>query len=282
MFNLTKVRRKLILQPVTIITALKFKDGVVVGSDGQTSFFPSTHKETDARKISFISAGESHAIIAQAGNADFGTRTVELITSKSAALKMDSPRAVANLVEDSISEIRQKTVFNHQGICSNADEFKQVFYENDFSILSVCIFDGKPHIHTASFYHGLSIQSFKEYTTLGCGSNIAQLLLCDLPVSQMTWKEALATTVYVIEKTKKHDSACGGQTYIATLNNDGSANQAGDGPDGKELIDQFERAFKQEEAQDKTSWKAKMMDMVTRVSKQRIANLRPAPPREGS
>jgi len=246
--------------PVTIIIGVKSKDGIVVGSDSQTTSLSSTAKAMDTDKIAIVPFVNGDVLLAQAGNASCCARALEIFRTHAEGVKIETSRTAADIAEVAIARINTHLrLYNQQ--CKTPDDVARLFRENDFSLLVACFYKGAPYIHVASLQdNGLAFEQKKDYAVTGCGANIAQMFLCDLPISSMDLDNLNGAVAFIIEKVKKHDWACGGMTHLAVLNSTGKASKA-----SSKVMNKVVKACQEVEEEEKKSWQENMKRMIERI-----------------
>jgi 20S proteasome alpha/beta subunit len=197
---------------VTVIVGIICKDSIVLASDSRTTTEGEyLYFRDDAAKISMIELAADggrrpRALIAQSGHADLSSRTVEIMERTARDRSLNDYRAVADLAEAAVRELREKAFGNRCLTSEEAEQFR-------FQLMIAHSFNGKPHLFTLTFDHGVALWTRGvNLATLGCGGPLAQFLLKPFDLASMETPVATAAAVYAIEAVKSFDPRCGGRT----------------------------------------------------------------------
>lgn len=200
------------LPDVTIAIAFTCKDGIVVASDSQMSAAGTKYKQPDEPKVSSLAfAGDHHAILAISGALD-GARSFqqvfEEVAFKTEVLNRDS---IANAAEVAIKQTRSRMLeyVDHRGVTS--DERREHLAQQDFEVLLAYYFDGTPFVYSLKLANGIAIKGRHPYEAIGCGSDIAGVILTGTDFKTYLTEEVIGLAFYTVEACKKFDQACGGK-----------------------------------------------------------------------
>jgi hypothetical protein len=145
-------------------------------------------------------------LIAQSGNADMSARTIEIIERLARDKPLNDYRAVADVAEAAMRELREKVAGNRY---MTPEEVHQYY----FRLMLAHFFEGKPYLFTLGLEHGIAVwKRDQSLVTLGCGGPLAEFLLKPFDLASMDTPTATAAAVYAIEAVKGFDPRCGGRT----------------------------------------------------------------------
>jgi len=101
---------------------------------------------------------------------------------------------------------------------TTSDERREHLDAHDFEVLVAYYFRNNPFIYTLKLWDCLAIKSPNDYEAIGCGQDIANLVLADAKLRVMPPAQGFALSVYTVELCKRFDQACGGQfQHLAIL-----------------------------------------------------------------
>lgn len=201
---------------MTIIIGIKCTSGITVACDSRTTE-PTGHVKDNVQKLNVIHFADGNSVImGEAGNAQFSAQAVEIISQAARLQKLSGYRSVADCVEKSVSELKQKMRDQYKG---TSEELQKHFDAYGFELMIAYYWEGQPYIFTLDFVSGFAIKQNDLYCAIGCGKILADFLISRLDVSQFSTGTAMWTSVYAIEEIKKFDSRCGGQTRSAIVKN---------------------------------------------------------------
>ena len=247
--------------PVTIIVGIICKDKIVLTSDSQTSFGSS--KRTDTNKISVVKFADNNPVlVAQSGNAELSSRAIEQFEKLAKTTQFDDYRRPVEAMEEALRLLKQDVIRlnNWESNRELAHEFFQDL-DNNFSLMIAYYYGAPPlpYLYTVSFWPGIAARQY-GYSTLGCGSTVAEFILSRSKVSEMETSYAIMTAIYTVEEVKKVDAFCGGQTKIAILDINHKAITTNN-QKALDLIKCTIESMERYEEQTKIAWKA-MMDTI--------------------
>ena len=155
-------------------------------------------------------------IVAEAGNADFASRAIELITTAASQKNLDDYRAGSDCVEKAISELRQKV---REQVKGTSEEIQKHIESYSFELMIAYYYGKTPYIFTLNFEAGIAVKKDQEYCAIGCGSILADFIIARIDLSGFGTGEGVWTAVYAVEEIKKIESRCGGVTRAALIRN---------------------------------------------------------------
>jgi 20S proteasome alpha/beta subunit len=245
---------------VTIIVGIICKDAIVLASDSQTSYYPSTQKRCDTDKVCAIKFKDGKEfLVAQAGDATLSSRAIEILSNSCADGDFVDYRKPADLAELAIKQIKSEVAtLNHW---TPGDESAVDFAKNSvFSLMLAYFFEERPLIFAIDSWPGFATQQH-DYATLGCGSTVAEFILSRSKVSDMKMGMAVMTAIYTVEEVKRVDSFCGGQTKIATIKPHAPKAVVAKGQRALDLINSCVESMAKHEEKSRDEWRA-MMDTI--------------------
>jgi 20S proteasome alpha/beta subunit len=212
-------QRRRLKSPVTIIIGIKSTNGIVIACDSRT-IDPSGYVNDYAQKLHTIHFQDGNsAIIGEAGNAEFSSRAVEMITSSASQQKFGDYRTVATCAENAISDLKQKIREQYKG---TAEELQKHFEAYNFELMIAHYWNTRPYIFTLNFATGMATKKDREYCAIGCGWILADFIISRLDVSNFDSGQGMWTAIYAVEEIKKLDSRCGGRTRCGVITNNPS------------------------------------------------------------
>jgi 20S proteasome alpha/beta subunit len=246
---------------VTIIIGIICKDGIILASDSQTSY--GTSKRTDTDKICHVNfASSNHVLVAQSGNAELSARAIEEFEKMAKGAQFDDYRKPVEVLEEALRSLKQNVIHlnNWESQPALADEFFKDL-DNNFGLMIAYYYGTPPvpYVYIVHFWPGIASRQ-RGFSTLGCGSTVAEFILSRSKVSEMEFGMAMMTAVYTVEEVKKVDAFCGGQTKIARLTPSGKFSST-DQRDNLALIKSVVDSMAKHEEKTREAWK-NMMDTV--------------------
>lgn len=245
---------------MTIIVGIICKDGIVLASDSQTSY--GTSKRTDTDKISCVNFGGSQVFVAQSGNAELSSRAIEEFDKMSKSAQFDDYRKPVEILEEALRSLKQNVIHlnNWESQPGLADEFFKDL-DNNFGLMIAYYYGTPPlpYVYIVHFWPGIASRQL-GFSTLGCGSTVAEFILSRSKVAEMKLGMAMMTAIYTVEEVKKVDAFCGGQTKIARLLPNGAFSSTNT-PKYLDLIKSVVESMAKYEEQTRETWK-KMMDTI--------------------
>ena len=229
-------------QPVmTIAIGFACKDGIVVASDSQMST-GTKYKQPNEPKIGVLKfSGDQYAILAIAGSLAGARCFQQILEIDTVSLKITDERSIANCAESALKKTRSK-MLDYADHPSLAGDGKQAHLDQlDFEVLLAYYFDGKPFIYGLSLSNGIAIRGRHPYEAIGCGSDVAGVILTGADFSSYLTEEAIGLAFYTIEACKKFDQACGGPIQHLILDASGKHAPA---PLSKQKSDWYEEAVR--------------------------------------
>ncbi len=180
----------------------------------------STARQVGYPKLGRIAFQENkhHAMIAKAGSLTTANAFEDLFEQEAAKMKPDRPRAIADLAEKVMGQVRSKimSLFTEAGPW--ADESKmQRMWDHDCEVMIAYYFDDQPYIYRLTLASCVADLQRQPFAATGCGANVAASVLSGFDLAKMDSLQACALAVYAIEMCKKNDSACGGDVQMGVL-----------------------------------------------------------------
>jgi hypothetical protein len=210
--------------PVTIVSAIIGRDGIVMASDSRTTFEDGKIRD-DTKKIFPVRLGDGFGfLLGHSGHDDLAARTVENILQQARQAKIKDYRTCAELVESAFKQIKNEIRAQFTG---TGEELQRHLENHNFDIIIAHYYrdeptDGRlrapqPHIFTGTFSLGvMRIHRDRNFVSIGCGSTIADLILDGFDVRDFDHSQTVAISVYTVGQAKKFDPRCGGKTQVAS------------------------------------------------------------------
>jgi 20S proteasome alpha/beta subunit len=202
--------------PVTLIVGIVCKDSAIIACESQYTY--GTRKDLDAEKTSVIHFKKGGALVAESGFTDVSGRTVQFMREIAKDRELDNPWAIADVAEEAVKRMRK---FILESLCceTRSVEETQMFFNGEqfrFDLMLAQMHDDTPYLYTLDSRRGV-VTARPRYGIIGCGDDIADFIFKDLNFKNISWKEAIAMSIYAIEKVKDRDTACGGLTRLTTM-----------------------------------------------------------------
>ncbi len=217
--SLSACRQKQRKARVTIIVGIIAKDRIVVGSDGQTSKTTSqTAKRLDADKIAVVQFQDgTTALVAESGSSIITSRLIEIMKQDAKETGCADYRAPADCAERAVRKLKSELLIPLLPEQRTAEELQAVYNSHEAALL-IAYYHNKtdPYLYSIDFSVGIACREYK-YALLGCGSNVAELLVSWFNFKEMTFAPAVVTVAFIIGEVKKVDAFCGGNTNITSL-----------------------------------------------------------------
>src|SRR5437899_2658336 len=137
-------RWRLKKKPVTLIVGIICKDGIVIGSDSQTTY--GTSKQCDTRKVSVVEFQNAKALVAESGSAEIGSRAIEILKELAKDQPLADYRTVADLAQRAMRQIKDE--LRVQNCDCTMEELRDFLLRNDIGceLMLAHYFEGKPYI----------------------------------------------------------------------------------------------------------------------------------------
>jgi hypothetical protein len=218
-----RIRHDKRTSPVTIVSAIIGREGIVMASDSRTTFEDGRIRD-DTKKVFTVRLADGFGfLLGHSGHDDLGSRTVETILQLAQQTKIKDYRTCAELVESAFTQLKNDIRAQFMG---TAEELQRHLQNHSFDIIIAHYYrdetkDGRlrapqPYIFTGTFSVGvMRRQMDKSFVTIGCGSTIADLVLGGFSVSDFDYSQTVAMSVYTVGQAKRFDQRCGGKTQVA-------------------------------------------------------------------
>jgi len=139
---------------VTLIIGIICRDGIVVASDSQTTY--GGRKRNDTEKIDRVKFKNAEALIAQAGDTEWGTIVVEHVKDEAAQKEIDDRWALAYMVDGQVDALQRRYMKGFDILNPKSEDFKNTFEGHKMSFMMAHYHDEKPFIFTHHFPGGRS------------------------------------------------------------------------------------------------------------------------------
>jgi 20S proteasome alpha/beta subunit len=210
---------------MTVIVGLLCKDGIVIASDSQESDDDLGMKRLDVTKVydtGHFGFTDAEIVVAGTGASAHIARAAELIEENGFAPHFTTPRTVANIVEDSMGQMKTRYGDDLElellvGVyCKNCPE------DEDRDIQKIGLYS----VYPADEGEKVGVaEPVTDYAAMGSGGLFARYLLNrlhdeDHPTTGLTMDAAIREAVYVIGEVTKVDLWCGGPTQLICIKKD--------------------------------------------------------------
>lgn len=208
---------------MTIITGLIGKDAIFLASDSQTTYGNGGSKTLNAKKLSVVEFQNQTALVAEAGAADPSGRAVELFQRAAKEKTVENSETIIGLAREIVRSIRNEQIeMNNLSEDGRRRFFKEEFA---FNLMIGYYFANEPYLYTIDIDWCLPHRVTSHCAEIGIGDTVARHILNEISEPGMHFKEALATSIYVIEKVKQSVDSCGGPAqagYVYSIPDDHS------------------------------------------------------------
>jgi 20S proteasome alpha/beta subunit len=207
---------------VTVIVGLVCRDGLVIASDSQESDDDVGMKRLDVRKVydtEHFGFTDAEIVVAGTGASAHIARAAELIAENGFSPHFSLPRTIANVVEDSMGQMK-----NRYGDDLELELLVGVYCKNcpqdvDRKIPPIALYSVYPADEDEKV--GVA-EPVTDYAAMGSGGLFARYLLNrlhddDHPTANLSMEDAIREAVYVIGEVTKVDLWCGGPTQLVSI-----------------------------------------------------------------
>lgn len=238
--------------PVTIIIAIKCKEGIVIACDSRTSDLATGIGRDDAKKLHVVKFNDGNeAILAEAGNATYASLAVEMIMNRAATIGLTDYRTLADCARAAIEEVKRQI---REQYIATAAELQRHFFENcGFELLLAHYFKGVQYVFTVEFSQGCANKQDRKIISTGCGKELADFLILTLGIDGDSIGDSLWNSAFVIEEVKKYDIRCGGPTQAAIVRTENGVSRASPSTAGQGFEDGI-KAVQEFAAEQKSKW----------------------------
>lgn len=209
-------RRNPIRKPVTVIIGIICKAAIVLASDSQTTFGDDS-KRCDSEKIRVVKFNNDKVLVAQSGTVETSSRIIDVMALLAADRELENQETVIKTMQEAMHKVREELRYQHFN-CS-ADEFRKIVFDEGLNcgLMVAHFFKDNAFIHTFDFKSGTTTTSKSYYESTGCGSALANYLLAELSSSQMDYRHAQASAIYVVDKVIRHVAYCDRPIRLALI-----------------------------------------------------------------
>jgi 20S proteasome alpha/beta subunit len=207
---------------VTIIAGLIGKqdnpetNGIVIACDSQTTW--GNMQRSDTEKISeIIFRDGKKALIAQSGDSTLGSRTLELLTTGALQTPFDDWRKPADLAQQAMSNaLREQAALT--GFTFGTFDCVEFLKTLQLGLMVAYYYGNpsEPYLYIVDAPWCMAARQY-DYAAMGCGANVAELILSRSDVPSLHVGEAVFTAIYIVEEVKRVDAYCGGPTKVAMI-----------------------------------------------------------------
>ena len=204
---------------MTIGIGMICKESIVLASDSQASYGgPSTHKRTDTQKIVEANFSGTKACISMAGGIQFFNALAEKIELLAPTTEINSRRSVADVVQGAVRALKSELMGQAVGPQQSGERWDAIFRDSGCELMIAYYFEERmPCLYEVDFSLGLVVPVKTQFHVVGCAFELADFILADAPIGQMSTVQAMAVAAYVVEMAKNHDQKCGGRTQMALV-----------------------------------------------------------------
>ena len=213
---------------MTVIVGLVCKDGLVIASDSQESDDDLGMKRLDVTKVydtKYFGFTDAEIVVAGTGASAHIARAVELITENGFAPHFTTPRTVADIVENSMGQMKTRYGDDLELELLVGVFCKNCPHDEDREISPIALYSVFPAGEDEKV--GVA-EPVTDYSAMGSGGLFARYLLNrlhdeDHPTKDLTVEAATREATYVIEEVTKVDLWCGGPTQLFCIKRNGDS-----------------------------------------------------------
>jgi hypothetical protein len=208
-------------RPVTIIIAIKCKDGLVLASDSELTYQASYTKRQRATKLNPITfKGGRIGILAESGSEDGSEIVYQALAKLAPETEIENDYELAGKTfEAAVRSLRTRIKEAHFE-CSDDDVNKIVREQlGPFELLLAFFAKGQARVFTIDGTFALAQERCRKdyYYAMGCGDGLARSLLDDLVSPNLDLNSGVAVAAFVTDAVIRKVTYCGGQVQIAVL-----------------------------------------------------------------
>jgi 20S proteasome alpha/beta subunit len=209
-------RRK--IPPVTILIGFTCHDAVVLASDSQASYPPSTTKQPDIKKVVVLKPNSPFsAVIAKAGILDTADYFQEFFELALGNANLADPRGIADCAETAMREVHGRLLRAKREAGFSGPELDQYLADNLCHIIVGYIHRNTPYLYSLSSISPHAHRCYHPFLAIGCAQSVASAVLTGHNLPTLDPIEAVGLAAYTVEMCKTHDSGCCGSTQVAIL-----------------------------------------------------------------
>ncbi len=252
---------------MTILIGITCKDGIVLASDSQATVGGEFALPTS--KITKVNFQLNEALIACAGDIHLANRVTEMIQDSALRSELNSPRHLADMAEAEIRKFRDMMVDDAQ---------KQSLEEGGFILMLAHFGCFDPSLYLTNIL-GIASKPESYYAAAGSGSVLAECFFAEFLDRPSTLPESVAAAIYIIDKVKRYDPSCGGQTKVKVIGREKNPYPAHDNPMTRYIgkvydypqsdIDTFEREIAEIETSEKPGRIKRLSGVLSEIGKVR-------------
>jgi 20S proteasome alpha/beta subunit len=206
---------------MTIILGFTSEEAVILASDSQASF-EGTSKQSEFQKIFGVTlANGGNVIVGMSGDLDLGAYFRERFEDRLANADFERPRAIADAAESAmtITQSRLLSSLREQG--AKQEEIQQKIYDCKCELLFGYLHGKKPLLYKITLFSTIAVPILQSFEAIGCGANIANLILSGYPLPTVSADRALGLAAYAIQMCKDNDSGCSGRIQMGCAYDEG-------------------------------------------------------------
>ena len=203
-------------KPVSLITGIICKDGIVLAADSQTT--KGTAKQLGANKISVVEFQDGKVLVAESGSAALSQRAIQVFQQKAFDRKMENAEMVAKVAEEAVREIRTSQTSLHPD-CKLPEDWQDFFSKeiNYFELMVAYYFEDEPCLYKFNPLWCIPIRATSYFMTSGIASDLANYILSEHTEPRMKAGFASVIAVKVIEDAADYVEGCGRPARVAII-----------------------------------------------------------------
>jgi len=207
---------------MTIIVGIICKDGIVLAADSQETY----RRGVAVKRLGFekirtvIERGPAKVVMVGSGEGPFISRAAELLEAKLQSSLLPSPRIIADLAEDTLTEINSRYVVD-RAVKLKLDHSE--VNEPDLALMLGIFWKdaAKTDMNIFTIFPDGVAEKEAGYASLGSGSAYAEYLLARMYRDTITVEQGCKIAAYAVEQVKEVEPNCGGPTFITVIQGDG-------------------------------------------------------------
>lgn len=203
---------------MTIIVGFTSDEAVVVASDSQASYEGSTSKQSEFQKIFKVESPTGAKVaVGMSGDLDVGACFIEMFEQALGDVDISRERSIADAAESAMKRTQSKFLAASREQGASTQEISERLLGFKCEILFGYLYGKKPLLYSIRLVAPVSIRIAQPFEALGCGANIAHLVLSGFPLPKMSAQRALGLAAYAIQLCKDNDSGCSGRTQTGIV-----------------------------------------------------------------
>jgi len=203
---------------MTLIVGIICADGIVMGSDTQTTYSAYGTKLLDQNKFSIVRFRDSAVLVGESGSVNLANRTIQIFEKKAKEINsQNSDDVVAQTLKEAIRETRNERMSIETAGAYSLEGWQKFFMENGMSLMVAYYFKETPLIYKVSIDDCIPIKCPTHFSCAGCGESFGAYLLNEFSSPGMDSAIVSTLAVKAIDESTKYVDGCGLPIKLAWL-----------------------------------------------------------------